>query len=484
MSEPLIFELSAEGRTAHSLPEGDTPEAALPADLLRDELDLPQVSELDAVRHYNRLSQQNFAIDTTFYPLGSCTMKYNPKVNEEVAGQRGVRRVHPYTPETETQGALRVMAELQGALGELAGLPAVSLQPAAGAHGELTGVLVIRAHHLERGDTGRTKIIVADSAHGTNPATAAMAGFQVLTVKSDERGNVDLEGLRALVGPDTAGMMLTNPNTLGLFDEHIEEVCRVVHGAGGLMYGDGANMNAILGIAKPGELGFDVLHFNLHKTFTTPHGGGGPGAGPIAVRDHLARYLPDPVVEAYDADGELRYRFATPEASIGKVRSLWGNYAVLARAYTYIRQQGGEGLREVSRHAILNANYLLARIRGAYDLPYDRACMHEFVLSGSRQKRQGARTLDLAKRIMDYGFHPPTIYFPLIVAEALMIEPTETEHKGTLDEFAEAMLAIAKEVENDPQLVRAAPHTTALRRLDETTAARKPDLAYRVEAAV
>ncbi|MDP9383324.1 MAG: aminomethyl-transferring glycine dehydrogenase subunit GcvPB [Chloroflexota bacterium] len=484
MPEPLIFELSVEGRRAFSLPRSETPDAELPEELRRADLDLPEVSELDVIRHYVRLSQENFSIDTNFYPLGSCTMKYNPKVNEEVASQRGVRRVHPYTPDSEVQGALQVMYELQGLLAEIAGLPAVSLQPAAGAHGELTGMLVIRAHHLSRGDTGWHKVIVPDSAHGTNPATAAMAGYEVVTVRSDARGNVDLGQLRSLVGPDTAGMMLTNPNTLGLFDENIEEVCRTVHEAGGLMYGDGANMNAITGIARPGDLGFDVLHFNLHKTFSTPHGGGGPGAGPIAVRDYLASYLPDPVVTtADDEDGFSTYRLTTPGASIGKVRSLWGNYAVLARAYTYIRHHGAEGLRSNSEHAILNANYLAALLKDAYELRYDRPCMHEFVLSGARQKKQGARTLDIAKRIMDFGYHPPTIYFPLIVEESMLIEPTETENKQTLDAFAEAMRTIAREAQTEPEKITSAPHETDLRRLDETTAARRPDLAYRTTAA-
>jgi glycine dehydrogenase subunit 2 len=479
MPEPLIFELSAEGRRAYSLPEAETPGAQLPEALCRTDLNLPEVGELDAVRHYVRLSQENYSIDTHFYPLGSCTMKYNPKVNEEVASQRGVRRVHPYTPDSEAQGALQVMYELQELLGEIAGLDAVSLQPAAGAHGELTGMLIIRAHHLSRGDAQRYQVVVPDSAHGTNPATAAMAGYEVVTVKSDARGNVDLDQLRSLVGPDTAGMMLTNPNTLGLFDEHIEEICRTVHEAGGLMYGDGANMNAIAGIARPGDLGFDVLHFNLHKTFSTPHGGGGPGAGPIAVRDYLARYLPDPVVSTTLGEDGPTYELSTPEASIGKVRSLWGNYAVLARAYTYIRHHGAEGLRANSEHAILNANYLAARLKDAYELRYDRPCMHEFVLSGVRQKRQGARTLDMAKRIMDFGFHPPTIYFPLIVEESMLIEPTESENKRTLDEFAAAMHAIAREAETQPEVVTSAPHETELRRLDETTAARRPDLTYK-----
>ncbi len=478
MTIPLIFEWSRDGATGYSLPDSQVPTANLPEELLREDLNLPEVSELEVIRHFVRLSQLNFAIDTTFYPLGSCTMKYNPKVNEEVAAHRGVRRVHPYTPIEKVQGALQIMYELQQALAEIAGMDAVSLQPAAGAHGELTGMLVIRAYLDSIGQTHKTKVIVPDSAHGTNPATASMAGYQVVTVRSDDRGNVDLEELKQLVDEEVAAMMLTNPNTLGLFDEHIREICEVIHEAGGLMYGDGANMNAIMGIVKPGELGFDVLHFNLHKTFTTPHGGGGPGAGPIAVKDFLAPFLPSPVVVARDTEAGRIYQFQDPPKSIGKVRSLWGNFAVLVRAYTYIMQQGSEGLRSVSEHAILNANYLLSLLRDAYQVPYDRPCMHEFVLSGSKQKRFGVRTIDIAKRLIDYGFHPPTIYFPLIVEECLMIEPTETENKRTLDEFAAAMIKIAEEVENDPELVKSAPHNTIVRRLDETTAARKPDLVY------
>ncbi|MDP9352162.1 MAG: aminomethyl-transferring glycine dehydrogenase subunit GcvPB [Chloroflexota bacterium] len=478
MPQPLIFELGAPGRQAHSLPASDVPDVELPAELLRDSVELPEVAELDVVRHFVRLSQQNASIDTNFYPLGSCTMKYNPKANEEAASLRGIRRVHPYTPGAEVQGALQLMYELQQMLGIVAGLPAVSLQPAAGAHGELTGMLVIRAHHQRQGDTGRYKVIVPDSAHGTNPATAAMAGYQVVTVRGDARGNVDLEQLRELVGPDTAGMMLTNPNTLGLFDEHIEEICHLVHEAGGLMYGDGANMNAMVGIARPGDLGFDVLHFNLHKTFSTPHGGGGPGAGPIAVRDFLAPYVPEPVVRVEETDEGACYSLQRPAESIGSVRSLWGNFAVLARAYTYMRHHGAQGLRANSEHAILNANYLMALLKDVYDLPFDRPCMHEFVLSGNRQKRQGARTLDLAKRIIDFGYHPPTIYFPLIVSEAMLIEPTESENKQTLDEFATAMRTIASEAETNPDIIKSAPHTAVLRRLDETTAARQPDLTY------
>ena len=482
MPEPVIFERSSSGRRGYSLPATTVPEVTLALALQRDDLNLPELSELDVVRHYTRLSQENRAIDTTFYPLGSCTMKYNPKVNEEVAALRGVRRIHPYTPGTEVQGALHVMYELQHILAQLAGLDAVSLLPAAGAHGELTGMLVIRAHHEHRGDVERLNVLVADSAHGTNPATAVMAGYTVRSVQSDARGNVDLVELRQLVGPDTAGMMLTNPNTLGLFDENIQEICDIVHEAGGLMYGDGANMNALAGIAKPGDLGFDVLHFNLHKTFSTPHGGGGPGAGPIAVRDYLASYLPDPIIRAEPNENGKFFALATPENTIGKVRSLWGNYAVLARAYTYLRHHGAEGLRANSTHAVLNANYLGSLLKACYELRYDRPCMHEFVLSGSRQKRHGVRTVDIAKRLMDFGFHPPTIYFPLIVEESMLIEPTESESKQTLDEFADAMLAIAQEAETAPETIKRAPNETRLRRLDETTAARQPDLAYSRES--
>ena len=479
--EPLIYEISRPGRTAFSLPELDVPAAPLPDELTRDpeKLGLPEVSELDVVRHFTHLSRLNHAIDIGFYPLGSCTMKYNPKLNENVARLPGLSDIHPLQPEETIQGALQLQYELQKLLAEISGFDAVTLQPAAGAHGELVGVLTIRAYHHARGDTARTKILVPDAAHGTNPATAAMCGFQVVTIKSDSRGNVDLAHLRQMAGPDTAGLMLTNPNTLGLFDENLLEVAEIVHKAGGLMYGDGANFNAILGIVKPGEVGFDVMHINVHKTFSTPHGGGGPGSGPVCVKAHLAPYLPSPVVDREENDDEIRYFFRELPDTVGRVRSFWGNFGMHVRAYTYIRVHGAEGLRAISENAVLNANYVMRKLTGAYDLPFDRTCMHEFVLSGRRQKHQhGVKTLDIAKRLLDFGYHSPTIYFPLIVEEAIMIEPTETESKTTLDQFVDTMLQIANEAEQEPDLVKNAPYTTPVLRLDEATAARKPVIRF------
>ncbi len=476
--EPLIFELSKPGRRGVRFPAPDVPETPLPTDLTRDRLDWPEVSEIDVIRHYTRLSQKNHAVDINIYPLGSCTMKYNPKINEAVARLPGFAQIHPLQDEATVQGALELMCELQEMLAEISGFAAVGLQPAAGALGELTGVLIIRAYHNERGDTGRTKILVPDSAHGTNPATAVMAGFEIVTIPSDERGNVDLEKLRAAVGPDTAGLMITNPNTLGLWDEHIAEVVALVHAAGGLVYNDGANFNAILGIARPGDLGIDIMHFNLHKTFSTPHGGGGPGAGPVGVRAELAEYLPGPVVARIDdADGP-RFAWREPAKSIGRVHSFHGNFGMFVRAYTYIRMHGAEGLRRVSEDAVLNANYLLANLRDRYDVAYDRICMHELVLSGNRQKANGVRTLDIAKRLLDFGVHPPTVYFPLIVPEAIMIEPTETESKESLDFFIAAMRQIADEAERTPEVVTGAPHRTEFKRLDEVAANRHPNLRW------
>ncbi|MGC4108646.1 MAG: aminomethyl-transferring glycine dehydrogenase subunit GcvPB [Thermomicrobiales bacterium] len=486
--EPLIFELSKPGRRAITFPAADVPETELPADLQRESLAWPEASEIDVIRHFTRLSQKNHAIDIAMYPLGSCTMKYNPKINEAVARMPGFARLHPYQPESTVQGALELMYELQVMLAEISGFDEVTLQPAAGAHGELTGCLVIRAYHAERGDTARTKILVPDSAHGTNPATAVMAGFQVVTVPSDERGNVDVEKLAGLVGPDTAGLMITNPNTLGLWDEHIQKVIELVHGAGGLVYNDGANFNAILGIARPGDLGIDVMHYNLHKTFSTPHGGGGPGSGPVGVRGELAKYLPGPRVrkieEGNDTGNEVRYEWFQPEHSIGKLHSFNGNFGMHVRAYTYIRMHGEEGLRQVSKDAVLAANYLLARLKDAYDLAYDRTCMHEFVLSGNRQKANGVKTLDIAKRTLDFGIHPPTTYFPLIVSEALMIEPTETESKESLDNFADIYLQIAEEAKTNPEFVTHAPYTTETKRLDEVGANRTLNLRYQWTAPV
>jgi len=478
--EPLIFEKSVPGRRASALPPIDVPETApeelLPAGYLRDDLPLPEVSELDLVRHYTRLSQRNYCVNTAFYPLGSCTMKYNPIRNEVAAALPGFRDIHPYQPESTVQGALQLMYELQEMLAEISGLPNVSLQPAAGAHGELTGMLMIRAWHVHRGDTARRRVLIPDSAHGTNPATAKMVGYQVQTVKSDARGNVDLDALKAALGPDVAALMITMPSTLGLFDEHAAEIVAAVHEAGALVYCDGANLNAVLGQARLGDLGVDVLHFNLHKSFSTPHGGGGPPAGPVGVVDRLAPFLPVPVVARRDT-GEYYLDYARPH-SIGKVKAYYGNFGMLVRAYVYIRTLGAEGLARVGEHAVLNANYLRARLKDVYQVRYDRLCKHEFVVTARPFGKQGVRALDIAKRLIDYGFHPPTIYFPLIVEEAMMIEPTETESPQTLDAFAEAMLAIAAEAESDPGVVKSAPHTTATTRLDEVRAVRQPDLRW------
>ena len=493
MSESLIFEISRPGRCAAALPEPDVPLSDLPEGLVRDDLPLPEVSEADLTRHYTHLSQMNYGIDIGFYPLGSCTMKYNPKINEEMARLPGLAHLHPYQDEGTAQGALFLMYNLQEFFKEIGGFAAVSLQPAAGAHGELTGVLMMRAYHLDRGDVERDVILVPDSAHGTNPATTAMSGLRVVEVSSDERGNVDIGALEAACRKHSsrlAGMMLTNPNTLGLFDEHVEEITGLIHEHGGLMYGDGANMNALLGIARPGDLGFDVLHYNLHKTFSTPHGGGGPGSGPVGAAPCLADFLPSPIVavdlERSDSEGENGaefYTFVNPSKSIGRVKAFYGHFGVLVKAYTYIRMLGAEGLRRVAEHAVLNANYLMSRVKGTYRVPYDRICMHEFVLAGPPKDVQaaGVHTMDVAKRLMDFGFHPPTVYFPLIVHEALMIEPTETESKETLDGFAEALLRIAEEGRTDPDLLHEAPHNAPLRRLDEVKAAKELILRWEPE---
>jgi glycine dehydrogenase subunit 2 len=440
---------------------------------------MPELTETEVTRHYTRISQRNFCIDTGMYPLGSCSMKYNPKVHEEAARLPGFNFAHPLQPEQLSQGALQLMYELQEMLAEIAGFDAVALQPAAGAQGEFTGILVFRAYHLSRGDEARNEILVPDSAHGTNPATAAMVGMKVVEVKSDRRGNVDLEDLRAKVGPRTAGLMLTNPNTLGLFDEHVRQVTELVHAAGGLMYGDGANFNAILGIVRPGDLGFDFMHYNLHKTFTTPHGGGGPGAGPVGCKAFLAPFLPGPRVGKREDDaGNAIYHWFTPQQSIGRVKAFHGNFGMFVRAWAYIRTLGAAGLREVSENAVLNANYLRVKLQDTYPVAYDRACMHEVVLKGQLREAPEARTLDIAKRLIDYGFHPPTVYFPISVPEAIMIEPTETETKRNLDAFVVAMLRIAEEAAEDLRILKEAPTTAAVRRLDEVGAARRPILKY------
>ncbi len=471
--EPLLFEMSSPGRTACSLPELDVPETPLPEGMVRDEVNLPEISELELVRHYTRLSQKNFSIDTHFYPLGSCTMKYNPKVNETAAAMQGFARSHPLQPRWLAQGNLGLMYQLQEALKEIAGFAGVSLQPAAGAHGEFAGVLIMRAYHLDRGDTKRTKMLIPDSAHGTNPASVAMSGFEAVQLPSDERGNVDLAALKAACDDTVVGLMLTNPNTLGLFEEQIEEVTATIHNCGGLVYGDGANLNALMGVARPGDLGFDVMHFNLHKTFTTPHGGGGPGSGPVGVTEQLAPFLPGPIAARGDDD----YKLVMPEKSIGRLKAFNGNFGVLIRALTYIAMLGDEGLRDVTFNAVLNANYLKARLENVYPVKYGRTCMHEFVAMGDIA--EGVHTMDIAKRLIDYGFHPPTVYFPLIVHEALMIEPTETESKETLDAFVDALLKIAEEGKQNADLLHNAPHTTPVTRLDEVSAARKPVLCYR-----
>jgi glycine dehydrogenase subunit 2 len=475
----LIFENSRPGRTAGTIPASDVPEVALDtvidASLLRVDLNLPELSEVDIVRHYTRLSRRNFGVDVGFYPLGSCTMKYNPKVNENVAGLQGFTSLHPYVPEAAAQGNLQLLHELAGYLSEICGMADFTLQPAAGAHGELTGVMVIKKHFEKKAEK-RSTILIPDTAHGTNPASVALCGFQVATVRSNAEGGVDLSHLRELMTQDVAGLMLTNPNTLGLFERNIDEVASIVHGKGGLLYCDGANANALVGITRPGDLGFDIIQLNLHKTFSTPHGCGGPGSGPVGVKSHLVPFLPVPrIVKEGD-----RYRWSEkfPD-SIGRIRSFYGNFNVMVKAYTYIRSIGAEGLKRVSENAVLNANYIKERLRPWYLLAFDRICMHECVFSGEKQVQEsGVHTTDIAKRLLDYGFHPPTIYFPLIVREAIMIEPTETESKETLDEFCEAMISIAKEAKETPDLVKSAPLTTPVKRMDDVLAARKPDVCW------
>ena len=476
----LIFEKSQEGRRGGELPRPDVPGVAVPAELRRSNPPrLPELAEPEILRHFTALSTRNFGIDTGFYPLGSCTMKYNPRVNERLVTLAGFRDLHPYQDEQACQGALELMWRLQEALIELSGLQACSLQPAAGSQGELTGLMLMRAYFADRGEADRRDTIVtADTAHGTNPASVTMAGYKLAKVRTDARGNVDVDHLRELVDERTAGLMLTNPSTLGLFDEHIEEVAAIFHDVGALLYYDGANLNAVCGISRPGDMGFDIVHINLHKTFSQPHGGGGPGGGPIVVRERLEPYLPVPaIVREGDA---YRLDFDRPK-SIGKVRGYTGAFGVFVRSYAYIRSYGPR-LREMSEIAVLNANYLLARLKDVYDLPFDRLCMHEFVLSARALKREhGITATDVAKRLMDYGFHPPTIYFPLVVPEALMIEPTETEAKETLDAFVDAMVAIAREAADDPELLREAPHARPVKRLDEVRAAKRAVVKYGFE---
>lgn len=490
--EPLIFELSSPGRRAHSLPEPDVPTkpvaSLLPADAIRtDPPELPEVSEVDVVRHFTRLSSLNYHPDRAMYPLGSCTIKHNPKLNEDMAALPGFARLHPLQPDDTCQGALQLLYELSEYLAEISGMDAVTLQPAAGAHGELTGLMMMRAYHERRGDP-RHKVIIPDSAHGTNPASVSLVGYETVQIRTNERGLVDLAQLADVANEDVAAFMVTLPNTLGLFESEIRDISKIIHDAGALLYMDGANMNAILGIVRPGDMGFDVVHFNLHKTFSTPHGGGGPGAGPVGVRGELVDFLPIPLPykdgDRYDLDYDRPH-------SIGRVRSFAGSFGMMVRAYTYIRRYGPDGLRAVSENAIINANYLMRKLEDVYPrtvmnqetrretpIPHDVPCQHEFVASGTRFKKQGVRALDIAKRLLDFGFYAPTIYFPLIVPEALMIEPTETESKESLDRFIEAMRTIAREIETEPDRVKNAPHTTPVSRLDETAAARNPDVRY------
>src|SRR6187399_3611183 len=475
----LIYEKSQPGRRAGRVPSYDLPVPEVPAELRREAPPrLPEVPENEIVRHFTALADRNFGIDTGFYPLGSCTMKYNPRVNERVVGLPGFRDLHPLQEDEGAQGALALMWELERILIEVAGLPAVTLQPAAGSQGELTGLMLMRAAFADRGEPGRNVIVTPDTAHGTNPASVTMTGFELAKVATTDRGNLDLDDLRAKVDNRTAGLMLTNPSTLGLFDEGIQQVAEIFHSRGALLYYDGANLNAVVGRSRPGDMGFDIVHYNLHKTFSQPHGGGGPGGGPVAVRAEIEPFLPAPSV-VRDGDA-FRLDHDRPK-SIGRVRGFAGPFGVFVRSYAYMRAYG-PGLREMSEVAVLNANYLLARLKDVYDLPYDRLCMHEFVLSARSMKREhGISATDVAKRLMDYGFHPPTIYFPLVVPEALMIEPTETEAKETLDAFAEAMLAIAREARDDQDVLRDAPHGRPVRRLDEVLAAKRVVVRYQFD---
>ncbi len=476
--EPLIFERGGKGRRAYSLPRWGVEEAALrnfiPSHLLREELEgFPELSEVEVVRHFTRLSQWNYGVDSGLYPLGSCTMKYNPKVNEETA--RMFCHIHPYSPRDLTQGILKLMFELEGFLAEITGMDRASLQPAAGAHGELTGMLMIKACLRNRGEK-RTKVLIPDTAHGTNPSSLSMASFQAVGIQSNQKGVIDPEEVASKMDEDVAAIMVTNPNTLGLFEEHLKEIAEIVHDKGGLVYCDGANLNALMGIVKLGELGVDLVHINLHKTFSTPHGGGGPGAGPLAVKTELAPFLPIPVIEK---KGETYRLYEDRPLSIGKIRAFYGNVGVLIRAYAYILSMGPQGLRKATEMAVLNANYLMQRLKGYYDLPYDRPCLHECVFTDRLQEQHHVSTLDIAKRLIDYGFHPPTIYFPLVVKGALMIEPTESESKEGLDRFIETMITIAEEAKENPDLLRQAPRRVKTRRLDEVLAARKPKLRWR-----
>jgi glycine dehydrogenase subunit 2 len=482
MFEKLIFEKSSPGRTAYSLPKCDVPAGAnnhsplpIPKRFLRDEIaELPEVAEIDVVRHFTRLSQLNYCVDTNFYPLGSCTMKYNPKVNEDVSRYAGFVNLHPYQNLEQCQGMLQILYEFEKTLIEICGMDAFSLQPAAGAQGELVGMLISRAYHIKKG-RGRGKIIIPDSAHGTNPASAAMCGCDIVEIKSNRQGLIDIEALRRIMDDDVAALMLTNPNTLGLFEKDILRIAEIVHNADALLYLDGANMDALLGIARPGDMGVDILHLNLHKTFSTPHGGGGPGAGPLGVVEKLVPFLPVPRIAK--KDDSYKWQYDIPD-SIGSVKPFYGNIGVIIRAYAYLTSVGREGLRKIGEGALINANYLRKKLSDYVEVPYGERCMHEFVASTRKLRKSGITTLDIAKRLLDYGFHAPTIYFPLIVEDALMIEPTETETRETLDEFAEVMIMILEEAEKSPELLKNAPHTTPVSRLDEVQAARKPNLRW------
>ena len=478
----IIFEKNVETRFAYSLPECDVPliktKEAIPEKLLRKNgAKLPQLSEVDVVRHFVELSNKNYGVLTGFYPLGSCTMKYNPGINEEVSKLSGFSDSHPLADAYQSQGSLQLLFELQNYLTEITGMDAFSLQPSAGAHGELAGLMIMKTYHEKNNHPNRIKMLIPDTAHGTNPASAAMAGFETVEIKSDKNGNVDIEDLKAKIDDKFAGLMLTNPSTLGLFEVNISEIAKIVHNAGGLLYCDGANTNAIMGISRPGDMGFDVIHLNLHKTFSTPHGGGGPGAGPVGVKKELASYLPCPMV-LKNSEGNYDFDYNMPH-SIGRVRTFYGNFAILVRAYSYIRSMGSDGLKEVSETAIINANYLMNKFKEFMKIAYDRVCMHEFVATGTPQKEKGVSTLDIAKRMLDFSVHPPTIYFPLIVKEAMMFEPTETESKQELDELVEIMRTIIREVDEHPDNLRSAPHNTPVGRLDDTKAARKPILTWK-----
>ena len=478
--ERLIFEKSVKGRIGYILPKNDVPEVDLKetyGDLLRKENPaIPEVSEVDVVRHYTMLSQRNYGVDSGFYPLGSCTMKYNPKINEDISSFDGFTQVHPLQNPVSSQGCLEILYRMDRYLSEVLGMEQVTLQPAAGAQGEMTGLMIIKAYHMSRNDEKRVKIIVPDSSHGTNPASAALTGFEVVQIPSNEKGCIDIEALKGVLDDTVAGLMLTNPNTLGLFEEDILKISELVHNCGGLLYYDGANMNAIMGIARPGDMGYDIAHVNLHKTFSTPHGGGGPGSGPVGVVKKLVPFLPVPVIEKKDDYYELDY---DRPLSIGKVKSFYGNFSVIVRAFCYIMSMGPQGLKEASKTAVLNANYIRKKLEDLYEIPFNRTCMHEFVLSASRQAEKGISALDIAKNLLDRGFHPPTIYFPLIVKEAMMIEPTETESPETLDSFIDAMRDMAQKAEEDPESLRHAPRTTYVTRLDEVKAARTPVLRWK-----